>query len=159
GPLGCNAPDLVVLDSDLSIYTQNIWVSPDACTVYEGCVDGVGWRRVLRFDTRAANLGSRDLILGVPANHPDLYTYSPCHEHHRFYNSASYALLAGERPAAVGHKQAFCLLDWAAWSWPEAGERPFYSCVNQGLSLGWSDTYEASLDCQWIDVTDVDPGQ
>ncbi|HLT38308.1 MAG TPA: lysyl oxidase family protein [Enhygromyxa sp.] len=159
GPLGCNAPDLVVLDSDLSIYTQNIWVSPDACTVYEGCVDGVGWRRVLRFDTRAANLGSRDLILGVPANHPDLYTYSPCHEHHHFDNYASYALLAGDRPVAVGHKQAFCLLDWEPWSWPEAGERPFYSCVNQGLSLGWSDTYEASLDCQWIDVTDVDPGQ
>ncbi|MCA9697946.1 MAG: hypothetical protein KC431_10515, partial [Myxococcales bacterium] len=33
-----------------------------------------------------------------------------------------------------------------------------YTCYNQGLSLGWSDTYGAALDCQWIDVTDVAPG-
>jgi hypothetical protein len=159
GPLGCNAPDLAVLDWDLSIYTQNIWVEPESCTLYEGCVDGVGWRRVLRFDTKAANIGSRDLILGVPANHPDLYTYSPCHQHHHFDNYARYSLLAGEEQVAAGHKQAFCLVDWEPWAWPDAGEEPFYTCFNQGLSLGWSDTYSAGLDCQWIDVTDVAPGE
>lgn len=159
GPLGCNAPDLTVVDWDLSVYTQNIWVAPDACTVYEGCVDGVGWRRVLRFDTKTVNIGSRDLILGVPANHPDLYTYSPCHAHHHFDNYARYTLLADDEQVAAGHKQAFCLVDWEPWSWPDAGEEPFYTCFNQGLSLGWSDTYAASLDCQWIDVTDVAPGQ
>lgn len=158
GPLGCNAPDLVVLDWDLDLYTQNIWVAPDACTLYEGCVDGDGWRRVLRFDTKTANLGSRDLIMGVPANHPDLYTYSPCHEHHHFDNYANYTLLADGDPIAVGHKQAFCLLDWEPYTWPDAGEQPTFTCFNQGLSLGWSDTYAANLDCQWIDVTDVPPG-
>lgn len=159
GPLGCHAPDLTVLDSDLSIYTQNIWIEPDSCSLYEGCVDGVGWRKVLRFDTKTANIGSRDLILGVPANHPDLYTYSPCHEHHHFDNYARYALLAGGEAVAAGHKQAFCLVDDSPWTWPDADEDPFFTCYNQGLSLGWSDNYAASLDCQWIDVTDVAPGQ
>ncbi|MFO7564548.1 MAG: lysyl oxidase family protein [Enhygromyxa sp.] len=159
GPLGCNAPDLTVLDWDLAIYTQNIWVQPDACTVYEGCVDGVGWRKVLRFDTKTANIGSRDLILGVPANHPDLYTYSPCHEHYHFDNYARYTLLDGGEELAAGHKQAFCLVDDQPWSWPDADEEPYYTCYNQGLSLGWSDNYAASLDCQWIDVTDVAPGE
>jgi hypothetical protein len=159
GPLGCDAPDLRVLDWNLDVYTQLIWVAPDACSIYEGCIDGDGWRTVLRFDTKTVNVGARDLVLGVPANHPDLYTYSPCHEHHHFDNYASYYLLDQQEVVAAGHKQAFCLVDWESWAWPELGEQDqVYNCFNQGLSLGWSDTYAAQLDCQWIDVTDVPPG-
>jgi hypothetical protein len=160
GPLGCDAPDLTLLDDDLNVYTQLIWVNPDACSVYEGCLDGVGWRTVLRFDTKTANIGSRDLLLGVPANHPDLYTYSPCHEHHHFDNYAHYYLLNGQDVIAAGHKQAFCMVDWESFAWPLLGpEDRVYTCYNQGLSLGWSDTYFASLDCQWIDVTNVSLGE
>lgn len=162
GPLGCDAPDLTLLGMsamDLNVYTQLIWVNPDACSVYEGCLDGVGWRTVLRFDSKTANIGSRDLILGVPANHPDLYTYSPCHAHHHFDNYANYYLLDGDDVIAAGHKQAFCMVDWDSFAWPLLGpEERVYTCFNQGLSLGWSDTYFAQLDCQWIDVTDVPLG-
>lgn len=164
GPLtgapGCPLPDLTILDDALDIYTQNIFVSPDACSLYEGCVEGTGWRRVLRFDTKIANYGATDMILGVPANHPDLFTFSPCHEHHHFDDYAAYFLLDGDEVVAAGHKQAFCLIDWESWAWPELGEDDrTYSCFNQGLSVGWSDTYEDQLDCQWIDVTDVAPGE
>ncbi|PRQ10203.1 lysyl oxidase family protein [Enhygromyxa salina] len=160
GPLGCDAPDLTVLDWDLSVYTQLIWVAPDSCSLYEGCVDGVGWRKVLRFDTKTANVGARDLVLGIPANHPDLYTFSPCHAHHHFDNYAAYYLLDGDDVIAAGHKQAFCLVDWDSWAWDFLGEEDrVYTCFNQGLTLGWSDTYGAHLDCQWIDVTDVPVGE
>lgn len=159
GPLGCDAPDLEVRDDNLHISVDNLFVPPDACSVYEGCVTGTGWRRVLRFDGKTANVGSRDLVLGIPANHPDLFTFSPCHEHHHFDQFARYTLLDGEQVIAAGHKQAFCLLDLQSWAWPELGDADeTYTCFNQGLSVGWLDIYDRNLDCQWIDVTGVPYG-
>lgn len=159
GPLGCDAPDLEVRDDNLWISVDNLFVPPDSCTVYEGCVTGTGWRRVLRFDGKTANVGSRDLLLGVPANHPDLFGFSPCHGHHHFDDYARYTLLDGDEVIAAGHKQAFCLVDLQNWAWPALGnENPTYTCFNQGITVGWLDVYDRYLDCQWIDVTDVPYG-
>lgn len=68
---------------------------------------------------------------------------------------------------AEGTKRGFCVLDWAV-----AGEykgtrdkKTFDSCGygttlhgNQGISVGWADTYGKQLQGQWIDVTDVPDG-
>ncbi|MCB9006044.1 MAG: hypothetical protein H6656_01410 [Ardenticatenaceae bacterium] len=33
---------------------------------------------------------------------------------------------------------------------------PNFSCNNQGIQAGWVDEYGAGLDCQWIDITDIE---
>jgi len=164
GPMGCDAPDLFVEESQLDIEEGMIFVEDDDCVLVEGCVGGTGWRRVLTFTTYTPNSGSRDLTMGVPSNHPDLFHYSECHNHYHFDGYATYELVDDGGIVATGHKQAFCLLDWGSWAWP--GEQAHYNCSNQGIGRGWYDEYYAmwqgdiyaGLDCQWIDITDVDPG-
>ena len=34
----------------------------------------------------------------------------------------------------------------------------FSDCDNQGISAGWEDSYDSSLDCQWLDITGVPAG-
>ena len=158
GPLGCDAPDLIVDPAILEPLTTDIFVTEDTCELLEGCVGAPGWRTVLLFTTSVPNIGSRDLALGVPANTPELFHYSPCHDHYHFDEFARYELVdADELVVATGHKQAFCLLDTISWAWPF--ELPQFDCTNQGVSRGFSDFYEAGLPCQWVDITGVEPGE
>jgi len=156
GPLGCDAPDIFAVESALDPYEHNIFVDEDSCLLYEGCVAAPGWRHVLSFDTFTPNIGSNDLKMGVPSNHPDLFHYSECHGHFHFDGYAHYQLVDDSgTPVAFGHKQAFCLIDLNNWSgWDNYN----YDCGNQGISVGMGDVYDASLDCQFIDITDVPPG-
>ena len=40
----------------------------------------------------------------------------------------------------------------------EVGCSKVHDCYNQGIQAGWSDLYGNTLDCQWLDITDVTPG-
>ncbi len=157
GPLGCDAPDLFVEPDGMEVYEDDRFFTEASCEMFEGCITAPGWRRLLRFDTQTPNAGSRDLTMGVPSNHPDLFHWSECHGHYHFDGYAYYDLLDGSGAVvATGHKQAFCLLDWSPWAW--ADDDGSYTCGNQGISMGWEDVYGSYLDCQYIDVTDVVPG-
>jgi len=162
GRRGGDLPDLGIdaneLQSSLLIETQNF--PPDHCAVVEGCVDGTGNRKLLRFNTVTPNFGPGDVFLGDPVDNP-AFEYSACHNHYHFVNYASYRLLdMSGRVVARGHKQAFCLLD--LWKYPGLGGDPrpqFPTCEFQGISAGWADIYHRGLDCQWIDITSVPSGR
>ena len=89
------------------IETRNF--APDNCAVVEGCVDGTGSRRLLRFDTITPNVGAGEVFVGNPADNPTMI-YSQCHNHYHFTQYADYRLLDMQgNTVAHGHKQAFCL--------------------------------------------------
>lgn len=157
GALGCDAADLIVDPQFIEPLFTDIFMSDDTCEVLEGCVGGLGWRTVMLFTAAIPNIGSRDVALGVPANLPDLFHYSECHDHYHLDEFARYELLDGDAVVATGHKQAFCLLDTVSWAWPLALGQ--FDCVNQGVSRGFSDFYESGLPCQWVDVTGLPGGQ
>ena len=152
-------PDLALLRSRMrdTVYLAEEGFPPGHCAIAESCVLGPGFRRLLRFDTAVANLGSADLVLGDPDPDDPLWEYDSCHQHYHYLNFANYQLVrADDTVVAIGHKQSFCLRDdeRVVPGAPSNG----YDCTDQGLSVGWSDVYAASLDCQFIDVTDVPPG-
>ena len=154
----CPLPDLTVSAevAQSSLVINQEFFPPDSCAIEEGCVSGSGNRRLLRFSTMTPNIGETDLVLGDPTANPG-FEFAPCHDHFHFNGYARYELVndIGE-VVAVGHKQAFCLLD-SVPVLPDAGS-PRFHCGFQGLTRGWADIYDASLDCQWVDITDVPDG-
>jgi hypothetical protein len=125
----------------------------------ENCVGGPGIRKLLRFDVLVHNVGNEDLIIGDPKAQPNLFVYSACHRHYHFKGAALYELLDPTGGLIrTGRKQGFCIEDTLPSS--SATTTPkHYSCTNQGIQVGWADWYPGILDCQWIDITDLEPGQ
>jgi hypothetical protein len=155
----CPLPDLTVSAevAEASLIVNQEFFPPSSCAIEEGCVAGTGMRRLLRFSTMTPNIGESDLILGDPTGTPG-FEFAPCHSHYHFNGYARYELVdeTGDI-VAVGHKQAFCLLD-SQPVLPGAPATPRYHCDFQGLTRGWADIYGAGLDCQWVDITDVAEG-
>lgn len=185
-PRGC--PDLIVSREDLSwgLRVESFTFDASHCTVVEGTAVA-GRNRILTFTSSTPNVGAGDLVVGNPAERPDLFETAGCHRHAHFREYADYRLwtpsayaawrelreanpgaLARDLEAArpdlsaqkiAGHKQGFCLSD--TFRDPDAkGPSPrTYDCaVNQGISTGWADVYPFFLDGQWINVTGVAPG-
>jgi len=161
---GGNLPDLGVnsqeLHDSLRISTENF--GPGSCALVEGCVDGSGDRKLLRFSTITPNYGPGDVFLGNTIGNPE-FVYSACHNHYHFTEYADYRLLdLGGNIVARGHKQAFCLVDLVPPSQTglSGDAHPqFDTCNFQGISAGWADDYNSNLDCQWIDITGVPSGR
>ena len=152
-------PDLTIdaarLQSSLEIKTTPFRTND--CAVVEGCVDGKGKRTLLKFDVATPNIGTADLVLGDPRSNTNIFEFSPCHGHYHFTGYASYELLTTNDSVVVtGRKQAFCLEDFARYS-STAGPAKF-TCDYQGITVGWQDIYGSYLDCQWLDITGVLPG-
>ncbi|MRG97715.1 lysyl oxidase family protein [Polyangium spumosum] len=165
---GCHAaneamPDLVIDEKRLleEILFDELDVSENSCAFIEECVGGTGKRKLLRFSVEAKNQGMATLTVPPPAERPDLFLFSPCHGHYHFNGFATYALLDKDgKEIVAGRKQAYCMEDTQQIAQgPNVGCNKIYSCEDQGIQRGWSDLYGNTLDCQWLDITDVAPGE
>lgn len=158
-------PDITVntnrLIVDLAVEERTF--AADACELDpdEACVGGSGTRRLLRFSVETPNIGTGDLFLGTPSPGNDTFVYSSCHMHYHFLGYAEYELTDSRgATVATGRKQAFCLLDSERYLTddPTVSSTGMYWCGYQGIQRGWSDVYQATLPCQFLDITDVAAG-
>jgi hypothetical protein len=175
-------PDLTVYVPTLAenAHEELKSIGANDCTLQpsDHCADGPGLRKLLRFSVLVLNRGDADLFLGTPTADDPRFVFSQCHNHFHFETFARYELRqrGGTMPIKLGQKRSFCIEDLRAD--PEA---PFtrscandadceghgqcangvcqYNCNYQGIQPGRGDIYESNLDCQWIDTTDVAPGE
>jgi hypothetical protein len=178
---GGPCPDLK-LNADVlkqSIFIETRDVDDHSCSVNEGTILSGGRRRLLRFTTSTTNIGTGDLFLGDPSKgSPDIFEFAPCHGHFHFKGYADYVLknLDGS-VAAKGHKESFCIEDNIQGSGRSLPPRPpehlkgtppgppdnwtpakRTNCHHPGLHRGWTDAYFNTTEGNWIDITDVAPG-
>jgi hypothetical protein len=153
-----DGPDLVLNEEMLgtSMYLSSLMANSNDCRIDEGCLNGYGLRNVLRFSTHIYNIGNTDYYIGSPSANPDQFNLVNCHNHAHYEGYAEYKLYnTSGVEIPIGFKNGFCVLDLECWS---GGGTPQYGCSNMGISKQCGDIYDAGLDCQFIDITDVDTG-
>ncbi|XP_068026337.1 LOW QUALITY PROTEIN: lysyl oxidase homolog 1 [Melanerpes formicivorus] len=164
---GRGLPDLVPDPNyvQASTYVQRAHLYSLRCAAEEKCLASTAYsaeatdydvRVLLRFPQRVKNQGTADFLPSRPRH---AWEWHSCHQHYHSMDEFShYDLLDAStgRKVAEGHKASFCLEDTTC----DFGNLKRYACTShtQGLSPGCYDTYNADIDCQWIDITDVQPG-
>ncbi|NWH74231.1 LOXL1 oxidase, partial [Piaya cayana] len=164
---GRGLPDLVPDPNyvQASTYVQRAHLYSLRCAAEEKCLASTAYtaeatdydvRVLLRFPQRVKNQGTADFLPSRPRHS---WEWHSCHQHYHSMDEFShYDLLDATtgKKVAEGHKASFCLEDTTC----DFGNLKRYACTahTQGLSPGCYDTYNADIDCQWIDITDVQPG-
>lgn len=152
-----NGPDLLLVQTALESSLQlDQLTNNDGCLIQEGCISDYGTRDILRFTTHIKNIGNMDYYIGDPTNYPQQFTFDNCHGHWHYDGYAEYVLYdSASQPLPTGFKNGFCVLDLEC----SGGGTAKYGCNNMGITAGCGDIYDASLPCQWMDVTNVPAGR
>lgn len=124
-----------------------------------GCFKGAGQRRVLQWDSIIENVGTADLVVGDTDLHRPVYTDAVGLNQLEFFGwTRSFLINAAGDVVAEGHKGSFCMIDLAlaeGFSQDEVDAK-FFNCGDgQGISVGVGDVYSQNLECQFIDITDL----
>ena len=142
------------------------------CSVEEGGITP-GTHTLLRFTVTTPNVGTGDIFVGDPNDHiaanDGLFEFATCHNHYHFRHYALYELIDADTGQIwKAAKRGFCMLDtdpnpqWLDGLLP--GKAQYRNCGaidipgNQGISAGWSDTYNLHLGGQYF-VLDGGDGQ
>ncbi len=115
-----------------------------------GCIERTK-HRVLRFTLQLHNEGDKDLVIGNPADRPDLFVHEPGGLFEYHFKEKFYTFQLKDDSGNIkseGYKVAFCLMD---------GVR--FDCSNQGVSAGNRDTYGAGLPCQFVAIDELPNGE
>jgi len=159
--LGEPRPDLFVEGQVLKeSFIENVRFTETSCALFENCIGGVGERKLLKMTFTTINQGFGDLISPDPKTRPDIFQYSPCHNHYHFQDFAIIDLKDDRGNIVVpGSKLGFCMEDTErVYTSPAFPCYRAYDCGFQGIQSGWADVYGSSLDCNWIDVTGIPDG-
>lgn len=127
-------------DIQQSAFLDSQPLSRLTCAMEENCLSRDAYRivltqpqairKLLRFTTRAENVGSADFS---PYANFDQWQWHQCHNHyHSMDTFASFDIYDMQyQKIAQGHKASFCLMDTAC----KSGITPKYTCGN--MSQGW----------------------
>lgn len=172
-------PDLIVdakrLADSWVVYDQTF--AATLCSVVEGDVQP-GDHRVLRFTVSTPDIGDADVFIGDPHAHIDpngdgntddsdgLFEFATCHAHFHFRHYATYQLISTSGHVFKAAKRGFCMIDVTPWNNNDGGVGSwvYRSCGNltlpgnQGISVGYADTYNKHLGGQFF-VLDGGDGQ
>jgi hypothetical protein len=155
-------PDFVVAVDDLvqNTFVHRVTFPNTSCVFKEQCVGKPGRRNLLRFTSTAINQGRGDYVPVDPKTNVNDFEWGTCHQHYHMKAFMEFNLLTAYGVRVLkGHKAGYCLEDSRReLNGADIACDKKYDCANQGIQAGWADSYGWSLDCSWLDVTDLIPG-